>query len=389
MKRIWLLTAIMVLTIGCSENTVVENDTSSESAMSTTSNETKRDDSVDTKTESANKESGQDDPVQESANVDSGEEVAPGARDADKGVASEPETPESMLLKLQEAGAEPEKFLEFAEEHRGKEVGLNALKILAQRRQLAAEPKSKLMEMAKKDYLLNKEAEDSQVLEVAMMLAGEGGPDHQGDVVNVLLEKFVAGQDKLNRTASRVLGSMMQQGDEATKKKIADQLVENFANNKSIIGFAQQLTRGIPSTSTISFLESLAETSENDGVKGTSMMSLAQLYTMIPDFKGYLENEQIRSVVSDETFEFISSFDADKYAGKVESLLTEVAENYGDVKMGRGTLGEMAEGELFAIKHLSIGKEAPDILGEDLDGEEFKLSDYRGKVVMLDFWGDW
>ena len=48
-----------------------------------------------------------------------------------------------------------------------------------------------------------------------------------------------------------------------------------------------------------------------------------------------------------------------------------------------------AEGNLFEAKHLQVGMEAPDIVGEDLDGVEFKLSDYRGKVVMLDFWGDW
>ncbi len=37
----------------------------------------------------------------------------------------------------------------------------------------------------------------------------------------------------------------------------------------------------------------------------------------------------------------------------------------------------------------SVGEEAPDIEGNDLDGKSFKLSDYRGKVVLLDFWGDW
>ncbi|MFM1872441.1 MAG: AhpC/TSA family [Planctomycetota bacterium] len=37
----------------------------------------------------------------------------------------------------------------------------------------------------------------------------------------------------------------------------------------------------------------------------------------------------------------------------------------------------------------SVGCTAPDIVGEDLDGVAFKLSDYRGKVVFLDFWGDW
>ena len=35
------------------------------------------------------------------------------------------------------------------------------------------------------------------------------------------------------------------------------------------------------------------------------------------------------------------------------------------------------------------GQMAPEIDGVDLDNVPFKLSDYRGKVVMLDFWGDW
>ena len=36
-----------------------------------------------------------------------------------------------------------------------------------------------------------------------------------------------------------------------------------------------------------------------------------------------------------------------------------------------------------------VGEVARDIAGVDLDGVAFKLSDYRGKVVFLDFWGDW
>jgi len=37
----------------------------------------------------------------------------------------------------------------------------------------------------------------------------------------------------------------------------------------------------------------------------------------------------------------------------------------------------------------AVGQVAPEIEGEDLDGVPFKLSDYRGKVVVLDFWGNW
>ena len=38
---------------------------------------------------------------------------------------------------------------------------------------------------------------------------------------------------------------------------------------------------------------------------------------------------------------------------------------------------------------LQIGDRMPEIAGFDLDGVPFRLSDYRGKVVVLDFWGDW
>lgn len=52
-------------------------------------------------------------------------------------------------------------------------------------------------------------------------------------------------------------------------------------------------------------------------------------------------------------------------------------------------LGDLADRELFALRHLQHGKPAPEIAGEDIDGVKFKLSDYRGKVVLLDFWGHW
>jgi hypothetical protein len=58
----------------------------------------------------------------------------------------------------------------------------------------------------------------------------------------------------------------------------------------------------------------------------------------------------------------------------------------GDAKV---TLGELAERELFALRHLQPGKPVPEVEGEDIDGVKFKLSDYRGKVVLLDFWGHW
>lgn len=36
-----------------------------------------------------------------------------------------------------------------------------------------------------------------------------------------------------------------------------------------------------------------------------------------------------------------------------------------------------------------VGEPAPATKAEDVDGKEFALADYRGKVVVLDFWGFW
>lgn len=43
----------------------------------------------------------------------------------------------------------------------------------------------------------------------------------------------------------------------------------------------------------------------------------------------------------------------------------------------------------FVVRSLMVGKTAPEISGTDLDGVPFKLSDYRGRVVVLIFSAEW
>ncbi len=63
--------------------------------------------------------------------------------------------------------------------------------------------------------------------------------------------------------------------------------------------------------------------------------------------------------------------------------------NYADVSQGRDSLGKLARNEFDEIRNLGIGRPCPEITGRDVDGESFKLSDYKGSVVVVDFWGDW
>jgi hypothetical protein len=74
---------------------------------------------------------------------------------------------------------------------------------------------------------------------------------------------------------------------------------------------------------------------------------------------------------------------------EAEALYARIIKEFADVRHRGRPMLDAAKGGLNEIRLLGIGKLAPDIAGEDTDGKKFKLSDYRGKVVLLDFWGNW
>jgi thiol-disulfide isomerase/thioredoxin len=79
--------------------------------------------------------------------------------------------------------------------------------------------------------------------------------------------------------------------------------------------------------------------------------------------------------------------DSEKFSKEAEKVLTELStEKYADVAK---PWAEEMEKLLFVARHLAIGRTAPDIAGEDAENRKMKLSDFRGKVVVLDFWASW
>ena len=65
-------------------------------------------------------------------------------------------------------------------------------------------------------------------------------------------------------------------------------------------------------------------------------------------------------------------------------LLADIAERFSETEFGR-----QAEDELFRLQNLIVGALAPDFEATTFDGTAFRLSDHRGKVVVLDFFGFW
>jgi thiol-disulfide isomerase/thioredoxin len=72
--------------------------------------------------------------------------------------------------------------------------------------------------------------------------------------------------------------------------------------------------------------------------------------------------------------QFVAEFD-----GKPESSVSSIE------KM----LVAEAKHELARIERCGLGKPAQEIVGEDLGGQPVRLSDHRGKVVLLVFWASW
>src|SRR5262249_33819875 len=76
---------------------------------------------------------------------------------------------------------------------------------------------------------------------------------------------------------------------------------------------------------------------------------------------------------------------------EAERLFERTIAEFGDLKSpwsGR-SCAEIARSGLRELRNLSLGRVAPEIVGKDVDEVAFKLSDYRGKVGVLTFSGNW
>ncbi len=113
-------------------------------------------------------------------------------------------------------------------------------------------------------------------------------------------------------------------------------------------------------------LRVIAEKSKDRGAQGTALMALASRLGDSAGREGSAEKTQ-----------------------KAIAMLERVVKDYADVAGARGPLGDQAKADLSNLQKFGVGQVAPEIQAEDIDGVTFKLSDYRGKVVMLDFWGHW
>lgn len=85
---------------------------------------------------------------------------------------------------------------------------------------------------------------------------------------------------------------------------------------------------------------------------------------------------------------------ADRVSGeasknKALDCFQQLNADYADVTIQGFKLSDFAGKMLFEMTNLQVGCEAPEIEGKDAAGAPVKLSEYRGKHVIVVFWGGW
>jgi peroxiredoxin len=148
-------------------------------------------------------------------------------------------------------------------------------------------------------------------------------------------------------------------------EKAADVISRNHLRSTNLVYLCQGLAR-LRHRCARKLLESVLETNPNAEVRAQACFALATL---------------LKSQASEG---------ADEQAvADAERLFERVLTEFGQFESQGLKLADLAEPELSELRRLGVGKQAPEIQGEDLNGQKMKLSDYRGKVVLLTFWGTW
>jgi len=219
-------------------------------------------------------------------------------------------------------------------------------------------------------------------------------PDAQ---VYLARARALLGEDATDLPAFKTLGWMLDNAPDPAVTREALALLEKHHMERPEMGdMCDRLARGEGSE----LLPKLLANSPHPDVRGRACFAMAEGLKndiQMADYvkgKSQEELDGMKGWLSDEKLAALKALDAEKTQQEIEQTYERVAREFPDVKLYAGTkrettLGKRAAAELHEIHDLAVGKPAPEIEGVDLDSVAFKLSDYRGKVVLLDFWGNW
>jgi len=149
-----------------------------------------------------------------------------------------------------------------------------------------------------------------------------------------------------------------------------------------------------------SFLEEVAKENKDPEVHAEAVYACAYFFEDQAEESAFTENlpEELRFPKIDPThyqdqFMEIERQGGSKalYAKAVDRFQTLVNDQlaYPGKLDSLATFGDAARSELDSINNFSVGSHPPAIIGVDLDGHPLSTESYRGKILVLSFWGSW
>ena len=164
-------------------------------------------------------------------------------------------------------------------------------------------------------------------------------------------------------------------GKENDFNKVIALLEKDHLKSEGILKVVRGLGGALDDPS-IEFLRNVLANNPSRRVQARACEALAQCFAQRVEVAGELKADaELRGAL-------------EKALGKefVEKLASGVD---GFKKAGEGYAKASKEKYADVFPDLSVGKTAPEVISQDLDGKKVKLSDLRGKVVVLDIWATW
>ena len=205
---------------------------------------------------------------------------------------------------------------------------------------------------------------------------------------------LIAGQKIESKEAEELLHWIVKGGGNTeTAQTATERLIEHHATSpasiRKLLSYAMN-----PTGCTPKLFAGFERASPGDGQNWIVLASSAihqKSLLLIADelVAGGSGAAQYHTQLGSELIARLVNEDLKELEAQVIAGFRDLSTQHGEKSIGGMTIKELAEGSIFTVQHLRLGKVARDLSGNNLEGKVVNIENFRGKVLLVDFWATW